>query len=240
VKTQKYNWENESKKLLKIYEHMNNSKVYKNFLIRRGTKKDERELEQLLNKLLPSSILSGCSQKNLSNFLKYLLENPLGIIVVAFEKYSKIGVGYVIAIRNPSWFWSKLIISHPFSIGFFLLIKKRNSIIKKFLLLLRNLKKDISKPLKQPIIKNTPNFSWSPSNSKIARIIFIGVLPDFRGQGLGQVLYSFLAKVLKAEGCTKIEAHIDPDNEASVKLHQKSGWQIQKLKDGDYKAVLEL
>ena len=101
--------------------------------------------------------------------------------------------------------------------------------------------KDMISILKRSKKKNhTSKFSWSPSSPQIARINFIGTLPNFRGLGIGRALYSFLAEILEKDGCLKIEAHIDQGNEASLVLHQKTGWQIQKLRDGDYKVVLEL
>lgn len=218
---------------------MKNNKVCKNFLIKKGTDKNRVQLIQLLNEFPPKGILSECSQKFRQLFLEYLLNNPLGVIVVAFENDTGVGTGYVIAIRHPVRFWNGLILRHPLSIDPILFIKKGGSFIKDMIFILKRSKKKNHSEFEEKL-DNLSKFSWSPSGPQIARINFIGTLPNFRRLGIGKALYSFLAEILEKDGCSKIEAHIDQGNEASLILHQRTGWQIQKLRGGDYKAVLEL
>ena len=214
----------------------------KKFLIKLGKPKDKIRLNNLLNDLRPKGIFSRCSKQFRSIFLKHLLNSPLGIIIFAYNQSSKKEVGYVIAIRHPVYFWISLLLHYPFSIDLFIFIKKSGSFIRDILLLLKKFKKKkINHSANEKMSNNTlPNFTWSSSNPKIARIHFIGVLPKFRGSGLGSALYISLMEILRKEGCMKIEAHIDKGNKASLKLHQTTGWEIQKLRAGDYKAISKL
>ena len=219
---------------------MENHKLYKNFVVKKGKNEDLVELIKLLEQLPPKGMLFTHSQQLLHFFLKYLLNNPLGIIVFAVEKNSGRAIGYVIAIRDPVVFWSKFILHHFLLINPLPFIKKLWSFIKDIISTFLKHSENKNQLRFKKTSDNLNKFTWSPSNFEIARIIFIGVLMDFQKIGLGSELYSFLAEILKKEGCKKIEAHIDADNEPSLKLHKNTGWHIEKLKDGDYKAILKL
>lgn len=209
------------------------TRIYKNFLIKGGTKDDRIQIIQLFNSMPPWGFISTCSRRFQRNFINYLLENPLGTIMIAIDLDSTASVGYAIAIRNSFKFWIGFILKYFISSGFEIFLRKYKTLIR---LLMRK----PNSAQRQMRDRNLPEFAWSSSNQEFIRIIFIGVCPNFRGLGLGEAIYSFLAEILKKEGCIKIEAHIDKGNDASVCLHRKSGWQIQQLRHGDYKAVLDL
>jgi GNAT superfamily N-acetyltransferase len=67
---------------------------------------------------------------------------------------------------------------------------------------------------------------WRENSAKIAKTIFIGVAPEARKRGVARQLYEYLFGVLRQKGVTRIDAHIDEGNIASVRLHQASGWQV--------------
>ncbi|MGZ3922894.1 MAG: N-acetyltransferase family protein, partial [Flavisolibacter sp.] len=50
------------------------------------------------------------------------------------------------------------------------------------------------------------------------------VHPDFKGKGIGGLLYDLLFHILKLQGFRNVYAGIALPNEASVRLHEKSGF----------------
>jgi len=217
-----------------------NSKYYKDFVIKQGTKNDKVLILDILKSLPPTGFLENCSRRFWNVFLEYLFKNSLGIIILALEQDSKKGIGYVIAIRDPFKFWSGFALTHLLYMGPIIIMRKYKQFARLFIPYFGSVKRKKANDRKNTSGQDLPEFKWSLSTIKIARIFFIGVLPGFRGLGLGQAIYSFLAEVVKNEGCIKIEAHIDKGNDASLALHKKSGWQIQKLKQENYKATLNL
>lgn len=217
-----------------------NTRQYRDFTIKRGTKDDEARIMRLFVDMPPTGFFAGCSRKFWRIFLRHLLEHPLGIMVVAFDQNCRRCAGYSVAIGHPHKFWSDFIMAYPLSAGAIILRKKYKLLIKHLLLNLGFTKKKSSDSSKDWPSEDAPEFTWLSSTSRIARIMFIGVLPDFRRLGLGQALYSFLAEELTREDYGIIEAHIDKGNKASVALHRKSGWELQELRQGDHKAILNL
>lgn len=51
------------------------------------------------------------------------------------------------------------------------------------------------------------------------------VHPDLKGRGLGSKLYSVLFELLKSQGLFNVYAGISLPNEASIRLHEKCGFQ---------------
>ena len=211
-------------------------KAYKRFIIKKGDPLDQKQLMSLLDEMPPMGILSKGSVKFKKTFLSHLLKNPLGTIVIAVEQKSKKIIGYVIAIRHPLCFWKNMALS---SASFTLIILSAKKIANKLLSILKKMPGSL-KNFKKISVEKRHEFKWSPSDPKIARIIFIGILSDFRGLGIGESLYLFLSETLREEKCIKIEAHIDEGNMPSLKLHRKNGWNIEEMCQENYKATLNL
>lgn len=68
--------------------------------------------------------------------------------------------------------------------------------------------------------------SWSDAGPEIAKVLFIGVAPEDRREGCGQRLYAELFRHLRESGATRIDARIDIDNHASIRLHEATGWSV--------------
>ncbi len=68
--------------------------------------------------------------------------------------------------------------------------------------------------------------TWDEAGLHIARVQHIGVHPDWRGAGVGQQLYQQLFVSLRSYGVTRVDANIDPDNLASLWLHERTGWHV--------------
>jgi glycosyltransferase involved in cell wall biosynthesis/ribosomal protein S18 acetylase RimI-like enzyme len=69
--------------------------------------------------------------------------------------------------------------------------------------------------------------SWSDGEEGIAKVMFIGVAPEHRRAGLAGQLYGELFARLRARGARRIDARIEPDNRASLRLHEASGWTLR-------------
>lgn len=68
--------------------------------------------------------------------------------------------------------------------------------------------------------------SWSDAGPDIAKVLFIGVAPEDRREGCGQRLYAELFRRLRDKGAKRIDARIDIDNHASIRLHEATGWSV--------------
>jgi len=208
---------------------MKNNEINQNFFIREGEKKDREDIIKLTENIPSVAQFSRGPLFFKKPFIDYLLADDLVSKVVIFESTSGRIAGFAAAIRNPLKFYLRLGLRHPLRVGLIMFFRKAKIFFANFIK-----KKNISinKVFSEPV--------WSKSTDKIARVVFIGVAGEFRERGLATELYLFLAKILKKKGCIKIEAHIDGNNPLSLKLHQKTGWKIKKMPEGDYKAALEL
>jgi ribosomal protein S18 acetylase RimI-like enzyme len=79
--------------------------------------------------------------------------------------------------------------------------------------------------------------SWADSSPVIAKIMCIGVRQDWCRQGVGKALYRHLFGVLRQRGVRRLDAQIDLDNKASVRLHEATGWQVRPTGDGYFATV---
>jgi ribosomal protein S18 acetylase RimI-like enzyme len=69
----------------------------------------------------------------------------------------------------------------------------------------------------------------------------MGVLPEFRGQGLGQRLLESCMAIARRVGVTRVELETRSDNEQALSLYRRMGFQFEGVKrrgiqvDGEYK-----
>jgi hypothetical protein len=73
---------------------------------------------------------------------------------------------------------------------------------------------------------------WRQSGARIAKMLFVGILPDFRGKCLGRVLAMTCVSSLLADGIERVDGTISRGNVASVNLARKAGWSL-RLRPGD-------
>lgn len=66
--------------------------------------------------------------------------------------------------------------------------------------------------------------------NKHTAYLVIGVHQDVRGQGLGSLLFEAVKDWAKTEGITRLELTVVTENEAGVKLYQKSGFEVEGTK----------
>jgi ribosomal protein S18 acetylase RimI-like enzyme len=69
----------------------------------------------------------------------------------------------------------------------------------------------------------------------------MGVLPEFRGQGLGQRLLENCIAIARQAGVTRVELEARSDNERALSLYRRMGFEFEGVKrrgmqvDGEYK-----
>lgn len=206
------------------------------YLVEPARRADIPVLIEILREQPPTRWMRKMADLGLKGFLRYSINSSYCHLILARRGDEHAIGGYVISIVHPSRFWWGFVITYP-ATALFLAI---DYAIYRFLKkgshaagLNRNSTVSQSEECKEDL----PSFSWSPSHPGIARIVYIYVREECRGLGLGKELYTKLFEHLRNKKCSIIEAHIDYQNQPSIKLHQSTGWEIQELKDGDYKAV---
>ncbi|MFD1722835.1 GNAT family N-acetyltransferase [Amnibacterium endophyticum] len=72
---------------------------------------------------------------------------------------------------------------------------------------------------------------WAAASPTSARAVYRGVVehsvyvdPDARGRGIGSALLAALCSTAEAAGCWTIQSSIFPENEASLRLHERHGF----------------
>ena len=63
--------------------------------------------------------------------------------------------------------------------------------------------------------------AWVSFNQ--AEVMSVAVEPDWRGQGVGTILFGELIKEVKARGATAITLEVRPSNTAAIKLYESFG-----------------
>jgi L-amino acid N-acyltransferase YncA len=66
----------------------------------------------------------------------------------------------------------------------------------------------------------------SQSDPSIVYCHFIGISPEARGRGLGELLYERLCVDADAAGCTEVHAVTSPQNRGSIAFHTRLGFNV--------------
>ena len=74
--------------------------------------------------------------------------------------------------------------------------------------------------------------AWVSFNQ--AEVMSVAVDPEFRGQGVGTILFGELIKAVKARGATAITLEVRPSNEAAIKLYKSFGLRSVGRRRGYY------
>ena len=136
-------------------------------------------------------------------------------------------VGFALAIADRDRYWQSLLWRHPFTAAPLLLGAKRRRAARRRTATASGGSESAMSPVRL----------WSDSSPRIAKVMFIGVAEDHRGQGIGQGLYASLCSELRARGVVRLDASIAHDNIASIELHKTSGWRIAGTGDGIYASL---
>ena len=74
----------------------------------------------------------------------------------------------------------------------------------------------------------------SQSEPDEAYVHFVGIAPEWRGEGLGRALYERFFEDARANGRTVVRCVTSPGNQRSVAFHKALGFEVEKIaKDYD-------
>ena len=90
----------------------------------------------------------------------------------------------------------------------------------------------------------THRASCSPTSTKSAYLITLGVHGAYRGLGLGSFMLHAMAALLREHKCSAVALHVMEANEEAVRMYLRAGWEVRDrlaahyLIDGAHHAAL--
>ena len=183
---------------------------------------------ELLKLRPPCFWMTKISAADLRTFLRYALESPRSVIMLARPKGEELPAGYVFAIFDPKWFWINFAFQNP---GIM------RSILFHRLMRRYEIRQEIRKNAREGVsTARFPEFSWSPGHRGIARILGLYVRKEHRRKGIAMDLYFKLFDVLREGGGFKVEEYMGPDYpQYAGRFPQVCGWQLEQCSSGGYK-----
>jgi ribosomal protein S18 acetylase RimI-like enzyme len=142
--------------------------------------------------------------------------------------------GIVLAIVDYGSYWRRFPLRHPF-LALRILLRKAAALIAPGQETVTAHDREAELPDPE---KGSASASWSESNCHIAKILFIGVLPDFQRRGIGHKLYASLFSFLAQIGVCRVDARIAANNVSSIRLHRKSGWRVLRDERGIFATIV--
>ena len=67
--------------------------------------------------------------------------------------------------------------------------------------------------------------SFFKKNSCVGKFLFLAVLEEFRGKGVGRKLLNYATDELFKDGCFKVELIVRNENESAIKLYESEGFE---------------
>ncbi len=157
----------------------------------------------------------------------------LGNIILLIAEEDHHLLGYVCAAKNWRSLKKTFFLRHPLVGVSFLIRFAKTRFRRRSLSLHKNPPPSVQYSLESSVLPDDPqNPNWNDDDATVAKIIHIGVREGYRSRGIAANLYAALANDLKAGGFSRIDAHIDQGNQASVKMHQKAGWEVVTTPEG--------
>jgi ribosomal protein S18 acetylase RimI-like enzyme len=192
---------------------------------------DYSDIPQLVEimRLTRASIARATSPRVLSAFCRDACarRRPPCLTIVIAEQVSGIA-GYVVSEVGGQAYWRAFARRHPLAAG--MLAWKRAA---------KPGSRHAASATIEVLAAQNEGRTWQDPGLHIARIQQIAVHPDCRGRGVATELYRQLFAALEPLGVTRVDANIDLENTASLRLHEQSGWQVIK-RGNHYFATIDL
>lgn len=169
--------------------------------IRKASKTDNKYLAQLHISVFPGFFLSTLGEKFLTTYYKVVLRHPETICLFAEDDNANI-CGYVLGRINAKGYLKRIVKSAPW-VFIWEAIKLFFTRPRALFRLINNLdkKRDDSK------VRDEQDY---------AEIGLIGVLPQYKGQGIGHQLFNEFVEILKNNGVEKISLTTDADDNVNT------------------------
>jgi len=182
---------------------------------------DLGEMERLLAEIRPSLGRMTRDSAYRALMAESLRNRGLWWLVAVHEETI---VGFVVACRYGKTFWRRFLTRHPVLLSRLAVeeaIKRlREGLLRRSDGRVRGLAMSVG----ADETENRPR--WSDNDASIAKSLYIHIAAPFRGCGAGSELNMALVDVLTRAGITRIDAHIDSGNEASIRVAQNTGWTL--------------
>jgi phosphinothricin acetyltransferase len=81
------------------------------------------------------------------------------------------------------------------------------------------------------------SISFMHGVDKLLYIEYVVVKPEFRRRGTGTALMQRLLDYARRNGADRVYSTINPDNEASIRLHEKVGFNVRSWKVASYRTA---
>jgi len=193
-------------------------------IFREVTAADQGPLFELLSRMRVS--FAGCANARVQRLMCHEASERREVRCVVADDGGAL-VGLVIAVHNPRRYWRRFVVRHPIA-AFLILMSRLRSKASP-------LDKEPSDQSVWPMLEPGPNeHEWGAGGANVAAIQFIGVAAEVRRGGIGAGLYETFFKLVAGAGITRVDAHIEPWNVASVRLHRRVGYRIFNDGSGFY------
>jgi len=198
-------------------------------IFREAIAADHGPLSELLSRMRVS--FAGCASPWVQRLMSHEASRRRQVRCVVADDGGAL-VGLVIAVINPRRYWRQFVVRHPVAALLILMSRFRSNT--------GVLDQEPSGQAVQPLPEPGPGeYQWGAGGANVAAIQFIGVAAEARRGGIGSGLYEAFFKLVSSAGITRVDAHIEPRNLASVRLHQRMGCRVFNVGDGFY-AIREL
>jgi len=143
--------------------------------------------------------------------------------------------GYVIVSTDWTAFWRGFLLRHPILALQILVTRIWRKL--KSASTTKHSETKIPNAIETMVAREPSGKTWLQSSATIAKIVHIATSPDFRGRGVAESLYHYAFTLLRERGVARVDAMIDLENVASVKLHSKTGWRIERTENSWFATV---
>ena len=134
--------------------------------------------------------------------------------------------GFVLAQARGKRFWQSVVREHPACLGSFAVAWARTRLRHQ-----AGPHLAAGAPVDVPVLDRP--FEWS-SASGVSMVEYLFVHSAFRGRRVAPALLLEAERQMRAAGATKIEAHIDGQNFASVRAFLTAGWDVFRMTTDDF------
>jgi len=198
-------------------------------IFREVTAADQGPLLELLSQMQVS--FAGCASSTVQRLMCHEASGRRAVRCVVADDGGAL-VGLVIAVINPRRYWRRFVVRHPMAALVILMSRLRSQP--------SSLDEEPGDQPVGPLVEPAPNeYKWGAGGAQAAAIQFIGVAAAARRGGIGSGLYETFFKLVSSAGITRVDAHIEPWNVASVRLHRRVGYKVFHDGSGFY-AIREL
>lgn len=187
---------------------------------------------RLLHARPPAYWMTRVAESGLRTFLAHVIESGRATLLVARAPEAAEPAGYVLAIQDARAFWLLFALKHP--------ALALEICCLRVLRLSERRRATAQRPKAREALV-LPEFAWSPSDPRSARIVGLFVSEEFRRRGIAMDLYFKLFEALKKKGATLVEEYMGEDYmEYAGKFPEVCGWRPQTCRCGGYKIAKEL